>query len=183
MKQYRSWKCKHAPCHGLNYFESGTQAIDMFFVSHTAKYLQYYKVQQSQKTHRNNIRLSRFAGTTYAKSLGKICYIQWQGYTTEGPRAKCGPPEVWKWHASDLLNAVNAFQGKLKHFQQQLSIDMMQFRSMSSFINKTQTDLVPDFEKYVKCVKPFVKTFQIAFEILMARRRNWICFKNHSVWT
>jgi len=72
-------------------------------------------------------------------------------------RAKCGPPEVWKWHESNLLNAVNAFQGKLKHFQQQLSIgNMMQFEGMSSFTNKTQTDLVRDVEKHVKT---FVKTF------------------------
>jgi len=167
----------------FNYLESGTQPIDMLYMSHVTKYQQYYKVQQSQRTHRNYIRLSRFAWTTHAKSPGKICYIA--GVHNTGPAGKCGLLEVWKWHAGDLLNAVNAFQGKLKHIQQQLSTDnMMMFKSMSSFINKTQTDLVPDFEKYVKmCVKTFVKTFQNVFKIWMARRRKWICFTNHSVWT
>jgi len=57
----------------LNVFESGTQATDMLYMSHATKYLQYYKMQ-SHRTHRNNIGLSRFTWTTYAKSLGKICH-------------------------------------------------------------------------------------------------------------
>jgi len=37
---------------------------------------------------------------------------------------------------------------------------------MSSFINKTQTDLVPDFEKHVKICEDLRENFKI----LMARR-------------
>jgi len=44
----------------------------MLYMSHATKYLQYCTEQQSQRIHRNNIRLFRFAWTTYAKSLGKI---------------------------------------------------------------------------------------------------------------
>ena len=45
------------------------------YICHMTQNLQYYKVQQSQRTHKNNIRFCRFAWTTSAKSLSKICYI------------------------------------------------------------------------------------------------------------
>jgi len=37
----------------------------------------------------------------------KVGHLLVHGCTTHGPRAKCIPPEVEIWHASDLLNAVN----------------------------------------------------------------------------
>jgi len=37
---------------------------------------------------------------------------------------------------------------------------------MSPFINKTQTDLVPDFEKYVKMCEAFPKNFSKRFQDL-----------------
>ena len=50
---------------------------------------------------------------------------------------------------SELLNAVDAFQSKLELFQKQLSFgNMIQFKSVSLFLEKTKADLVPDFEKY-----------------------------------
>jgi len=41
---------------------------------------------------------------------------------------------------------------------------MMQFKSMSSFINKTQTDLVPDSEKYVKMFEDLCENFSKRFQ-------------------
>ena len=65
----------------------------------------------------------------------------------------------------DLLNAVNAFQSTLKLFQQQWSTgNMIQFKNMSSFILKTQADLVLNFKKYAKKFEDFVNTFQNAFK-------------------
>ena len=50
---------------------------------------------------------------------------------------------------SELLNTVDAFQSKLELFQKQLSTgSMIQFESMSLFLEKTKADSVPDFEKY-----------------------------------
>ena len=50
---------------------------------------------------------------------------------------------------TELLNRVDAFQSKLELFQKQLSTgNMIQFKSMSLFLEKTKADLVPDFEKY-----------------------------------
>jgi len=43
------------------------------YICHMPQNLEYYKVLQSQRPS-DNIRLSRFAWTTYAKLLGKICY-------------------------------------------------------------------------------------------------------------
>ena len=37
LKQYRLWKCKHAPWHSFNYFESGAQAISMLYMSYDTK--------------------------------------------------------------------------------------------------------------------------------------------------
>ena len=66
---------------------------------------------------------------------------------------------------SELLNTVDAFQSKLELFQKQLSAgNMIQFKSMSLFLEKTRADLVPDFEKYaIKCgdlSENFSKRFQ-----------------------
>ena len=48
----------------------------------------------------------------------------------------------------ELFNAVKAFQSKLNLFQLQLSTgNMMQFKSMSSFVAKTKLDFIPDFVK------------------------------------
>ena len=70
----------------------------------------------------------------------------------------------------------NAFQGKLKHFQQQLSIDnMMQFKSMSSFINETQTWYLA-LKNTRNCVKTFVKTSK-RFQDLNGRGTQIIFFK------
>ena len=50
---------------------------------------------------------------------------------------------------SELLNTLDAFQSKLELFQKELSTgNMIQFKSMSLFLEKTKADLVPDFEKY-----------------------------------
>jgi len=88
LKQYRSCKCKHALCHSFKCFESGTQVIDMLYMSHATKptVLQSAAVTGTQS---NNIRLSRFAWTTYAKSLGKICYTA--GVHNTGPAGQMWP--------------------------------------------------------------------------------------------
>jgi len=43
---------------------------------------------------------------------------------------------------------------------------MMQFESLVPFINKTQTDLVPDFEKYVKMCEDIGERFSKRFQDL-----------------
>jgi len=47
---------------------------------------------------------------------------------------------------------------------------MMQFKSMTSFINKTQTDLVPDLEKYVKTCEDFRENFSKRFQDLNGQK-------------
>jgi len=42
----------------------------------------------------------------------------------------------------------------------------MQFKSMSSFMNKTQTDLVPDFKKYMKMCEDLRENFSKRFQDL-----------------
>ena len=83
----------------------------------------------------------------------------------------------------NLLNAVDTFQSKLKLFQQQLSTgNTMQLKGMSSFITRKRADLASDFGKCAECVRTVLKTFQNAFEILTAKRRKRIYFKDHSMW-
>jgi len=147
-------KCKHAPCHSFNYFESGTQAVDMLYMSHATKSTALQSAAVTE-THSNNIRLSRFAWTTYAKSLGKICYIA--GLHNTGPAGQMWPAISLKMARKRFTECSQCFQGKLK----QLSTDnTMQFKSMTSFINKTRTDLVPDLEKYVKMCEDLRENFK-----------------------
>ena len=49
---------------------------------------------------------------------------------------------------------------------------MMQFKSMSSFINETQIDLVPDFEIYVKTTEDLRENFSKRFPDLNGQEKN-----------
>jgi len=49
--------------------------------------------------------------------------------------------------------------------------------SLSSFINKTQTDLVPDFEKYIKMCEDLCENFSKCFQDLNNLERQMILFK------
>jgi len=52
----------------------------------------------------------------------------------------------------------------------------MQFESMSSFINKTQTVLVPDFEKYVKICEDLRENFSKRFQDLNGQETQMYLF-------
>jgi len=52
----------------------------------------------------------------------------------------------------------------------------MQFKSMSSFMNKTQTDLVPDFEKYVKVCEDLRENFSKRFQDLNGQETQMYLF-------
>ena len=71
----------------------------------------------------------------------------------------------------ELFNAVKAFQSKLILFQLQLSTgNMMQFKSMSSFVAKTKLDFIPDFVKYANICEDLNESFKKRFHDL----RKWL---------
>ena len=55
---------------------------------------------------------------------------------------------------------------------------MMQFKSMISFINKTQSQLVPDLEKYVKMCENLRENFSKCFQDLTGQKTQMILFQN-----
>ena len=105
--QYRLLKYKHAPCHSFNYFESWYTSNWCVLMSHATKYLQYYNVQ-SQRTHRNNTRLSRFTWITYAKSQGKTCYIA--GVHNTGPTGQMWPSRGLKMARKRFTECSQCFK-------------------------------------------------------------------------
>jgi len=54
---------------------------------------------------------------------------------------------------------------------------------MSLFINKTQTDLATDFEKYVKMCEDLRENFSKRFQDRNGQETQMNLFQNHSVWT
>jgi len=52
----------------------------------------------------------------------------------------------------------------------------MQFKSMSSFMNKTQTDLERDFEKYVKICEDLRENFSKRFQDLNCQETQMYLF-------
>jgi len=71
--------------------------------------------------------------------MDHICQIARQNtlYSRGTQHKACGPNvalQRFENACNGLLNAVNAFQGELKHLQQQLSTDnMLQFKSILSY--------------------------------------------------
>ena len=79
----------------------------------------------------------------------------------------------------ELFNAVKAFQSKLNLFQLQLSTgNMMQFKSMSSFVAKTKLDFVPDFVKYANICKDLNKSFKKCFYDLSGQEKHLSLFEH-----
>ena len=78
----------------------------------------------------------------------------------------------------ELLNAVDTFQSKLEMFQKQLSSgNMIQFKSMSLFLEKTKADLVPDFEKYAVMCKDLREKFSKRFQDRNGRKTQMNLFQ------
>ena len=78
----------------------------------------------------------------------------------------------------ELFNAVKAFQSKLNLFQLQLSTgNMMQFKSMSSFVVKTKLDFVPDFVKYANICEDLNESFKKRFHDLSGPEKNLSLFE------
>ena len=66
-----------------------------------------------------------------------------------------------KQSLTKLFNALKAFQSKLNLFQLQLSTgNMMQCKSMYSFVAKTKLDFVPDFVKYTNICEDLNESFK-----------------------
>jgi len=55
---------------------------------------------------------------------------------------------------------------------------MMQFKGMTSFMNKTRTDLVPDLEKYVKMCEDLRENFSKCFQDLNGQKSQINLFQN-----
>ena len=78
----------------------------------------------------------------------------------------------------ELFNAVKAFQSKLNLFQLQLSTgNMMQFKSMSSFVAKTKLDFVSDFVKYANICEDLNESFKKRFHDLSDREKHLSLFE------
>ena len=78
----------------------------------------------------------------------------------------------------ELLNAVKAFQSKLNLFQLQLSTgNMLQFKSMSSFVAKTKLDFVPDFMKYANICEDLNESFKKRFHDLSGLEKHLSLFE------